>query len=82
MFLEAPFNYTGCCVNTITVYDHDCIPRQSKSKKIKAQTQNRGWVEGEHTPEEEIWDEDAITILRGIGPSKAKTLSRMDILTV
>ena len=75
-----PFNYTGCWVETITTFEEECIPKQIK--KIKSLTQKRGWVEGERTPEEGIWEEDLLTVIPGIGPSKAKTLRRMGIRTV
>ena len=56
--------------------------RWKQIKKIKSLTQKRGWVEGERTPEEGIWEEDLVTVLDGIGPGRARTLRRMGIRTV
>ena len=75
-----PFDYTGCWVETITVYEQECIPRQIK--KIKSLTQKRGWVEGESTPEEGIWEKDPVTKLPGIAEGRARVLRRMGIRTV
>ena len=55
------FNYTNKWVVTITEYEEECVPRQIR--KIREKGPKRGWVEGERTEEDGIFDKDPVSII-------------------
>ena len=74
------FDYTGRWIVTITQYEEECIPRQIR--KIREKGPKRGWVEGERTEDDGIYDEDPVSRIKGIGGSRSKILTHMGIKTV
>ena len=74
------FDYTNQWVVTITQYVDECIPRQIK--KIREHGAKKSWVEGQRTNDDGIYDEDCVTMIKGIGKSTRQLLSRMGIKTV
>ena len=74
------FDYTNRWVVTITQYEEECIPRAIR--KVKDGSVKRGWVEGERTEDEGIFEEDPVTILKGVGKGMARWLARHGIKKV
>ena len=74
------FDYTNRWVVTITQYEEECIPRQIR--KIKSTTVKKGWVEGERTPDEGLFEEDPVSMIKGIGKKAKALLARMGIKTI
>ena len=74
------FDYTNKWVVTITQFEEECIPRQIH--KIREKGPKRGWVEGERTVDDGIFDKDPVSIISGIGKSKVAVLARMGVKTV
>ena len=74
------FDYTNRWVVTITQYEEECIPRAIR--KVKDNGIKRRWVEGERTGDDGIFDDDPVTILKGVGKSTRQLLARMGIKKV
>ena len=75
-----PFDYTNKWIVTITEYEEECIPRQIR--KIRQGSVKRGWVVGERSVDDGIFDDDPVTRLKGLGKSTAKHLARMGVKRV
>ena len=75
-----PFDYTNRWVVTISQYLDECVPRQLH--KIKTKGPRKGWLEGERTPDDGIYDNDPVSVIKGIGPGKVKILAHMGVKTV
>ena len=56
------------------------LPKQFR--KIRDKGPKKGWVEGERTDEDGIFDEDPVSFIKGIGGAAAKVLARMGVKTV
>ena len=67
------YDYTNRWVVTITQYEDECIPNQIR--KIKETGPRKGWVEGDHTEADGIFDEDPVLKIKGIGKGKVKVLA-------
>ena len=75
-----PFDYTGKWVNSIGVFEEEVIPKIIRAaKECKITTR---WVEGRRTTEDGIYDEDPVTIIKGVAKSKARVLHKFGIRTV
>ena len=75
-----PFNYTGRWVNSIGVFEEEIVPKRIRAAK-EAKITTR-WVEGRRTEEDGIYDEDPVTMIKGVAKAKARVLHKFGIRTV